>query len=217
MKFMKLREQVYRTTMDLCEVGLIRLSAGNVSACQQASQVAITPSGMLYSIMRPRDIVVVDLDGQLIDGELIPSSETPMHTALYSRLPHVGAIIHTHPPYAMAFAATGVEIPIICLEILNVGGPVPVAPYACPGSRMAGLIASECFLSHPALTALILRNHGLVAIGENLKQAFQSSFNCEIGAQVYYTALQTGHPPVSLTEEQIDEIHQVYQKKATKA
>ena len=162
--------------------------------------------------MRPRDIVIVDPNGQVVDGDLKPSSETPMHTALYSRLTKVGAVIHTHSLYAMVFAITGVEIPVTCLEILSVGGPVPVAPYACPGSKEAGLIASECFLSHPALKALVLRNHGLVAIGENLEKAFQVSYNCEIGAQVYHNALQIGRPPVSLTNEQIDEIYQGYQK-----
>jgi len=199
--------------MDLCDVGLIRLSAGNVSARDQDAHVAITPSGMLYSIMRPRDILIVDLNGQVTDGHLKPSSETPMHAAIYSKLPHVAAVVHTHPPYVMAFATTGVEIPVICLEILSVGGPVPVTPYACPGSREAGMIASECFISRPALKALVLRNHGLVAIGENLEQAFQVSFNCEIGAQVYHIALQTGRPPVHLTGDQIAEIHQMYQKR----
>jgi ribulose-5-phosphate 4-epimerase/fuculose-1-phosphate aldolase len=213
MKFMKLREQVYRTTMDLCEVGLIRLSAGNISARHQDSHIAITPSGMLYSIMRPRDIVIVDPNGQVIDGDMKPSSETPMHAALYSRLPNVGAVIHTHSLYAMVFAITGVEIPVTCLEILAVGGPVPVAPYACPGSKEAGLIAAECFLSHPVLKALMLRNHGLIALGENLEKAFQVSFNCEIGAQVYHNALQIDRLPVSLTGEQIDEINQTYQKR----
>ncbi len=211
MKYQQLRENVYQAALNLCEAGLIRLSAGNISARDQDAHVAITPSGLAYARMKPEDIVIVDLDGQVIDGQLRPSSETPMHTAIYAKLPRVGAVIHTHSPYAMAFASSVVEIPVICLEVLSLGGPVPVAPYACPGSRQAGIVASECLTARPDLKALMLRNHGMVAIGDDLEQAFVSASNCEVGAQVYWIALQTGHPPVPLTDIQIEEIHQVYQ------
>ncbi|OGO31425.1 MAG: hypothetical protein A2136_10020 [Chloroflexi bacterium RBG_16_54_11] len=211
MKYQLLRENVYRTTMNLCEAGLIRLLAGNISARDQDAHVAITPNGLEYARLKPEDIVIVDFDGRVVDGQLKPSSETPMHTTIYAKLPQVGAVVHTHSPYAMALASSVVEIPVICLEILSVGGPVPVVPYACPGSRQAGIVASECLSARPELKALMLRNHGLVAIGDDLEQAFVGAFNCEIGAQVYWIALQTGHPPVPLTDIQIEEIHQVYQ------
>ena len=208
----ELKNQVFRTTMELCDVGLIRLSAGNISARDKDGNMAITPTGLPYSRMRPVDIVITDLDGQVVDGGLKPSSETPMHTAIYRRLPNVGAVVHTHSVYAIAFATIGIEIPVVCLEILSVGGPVPIAPYACPGSSEAGRIACECFESHPDLRVLLLRNHGLVAIGENLEQAFQNAYKCETGAQIYHIALQTGRTPMALSAEQIAEIHQRYQK-----
>lgn len=213
MDLSELRQQVYDTTMRLCEAGLIRLSAGNISARDADGRVAITPSGLAYTKMRPADIVVVDLDGKPIDGTLKPSSETPMHTAIYRKLPKVGAVVHTHSIYAIALATSGVELPVICLEVVAIGGPVPVAPYACPGSAEAGEIAGRIFDERPELKALLLRNHGLVTIGADLDQAYQNSYKCETGAQIFHLGLQTGRAPVPLTAEQLDEIYRVYRKR----
>lgn len=210
MEFTDLRERVYETAMRLDEAGLIRLSAGNISARDNNGFVAITPAGMPYSQMRASDIPVVDIDGTVVDGNLRPSSETPMHTAIYKELPDVGAVVHTHSVHALAFAACAVEIPVVCLEILLVGGPVPVAAYACPGTIEAGEVACEVFKSRPSLKALLLRNHGAVSIGSNLDQAFRAAWNCETGAQVCLAAQQIGHGPNALSKEQIAEIYKVY-------
>lgn len=208
MEFDNLRTQVYETAMRLCEAGLIRLSAGNISARDEPGHVAITPTSLLYTKMRPADIVIIDLEGRVVDGSLKPSSEVPMHTAIYRALPKVGAVVHTHSIYAIAFAASGAEIPPICLEILSVtgGGAVPVSSFAAPGSNEAGITASQIFSSRPTLKALLLRNHGLVSIGADLEQAYQMAYKCETGAQIYHLSLQTGKPPVPLSQEQIAEI-----------
>jgi L-ribulose-5-phosphate 4-epimerase len=210
MDFMDLRESVYATTMRLAEAGLIRLSAGNISAQDAQGNIAITPAGMSYSSMRPSDITIIDFDGQVLDGRLKPSSETPMHAAIYRNVPNVGAVVHTHSVHALGFAASGAEIPVVSLEVLLIGGPVPVAPYACPGTAEAGRIASEVFASRPALRALLLRNHGALAIGADLEHAFQAAVNCETGAQICLAARQTGREPRSLSEDQIAEIFRVY-------
>lgn len=210
MQFSELRDQVYETTMMLCEAGLIRLSTGNISARDNAGHVAITPSGLLYSRMQASDMTIIDLNGAVVDGHLAPSSEFPMHTAIYRQLPKVRAVVHTHSLHAIAFATSGVEIPVICTEILQIGGPVPVAPYACPGTTESGRVACEIFALRPSLKALLLCNHGVVAIGADLDQAFRAAWNCEVGAQIYLAARQTGREPVSLTSEQIAEIYRVY-------
>lgn len=211
MKFETLRKEVFDTTMMLCENGLIRLSAGNISIHDGEGHVAITPAGLRYDRMKVEDISIVDLHGKLIDGEHSPSSETPMHTAVLRNMHKVGGVVHTHSVNAIAFASTGIELPVMCIELLAVGGPVPVAPYACPGSAEAGEIAVEEFTAHAGLKCLMLRNHGLLAIGETLYNAYQNAFKFEIGAEAYYRASGVGSP-ITMTEEQIDEIYRVYRK-----
>lgn len=213
MNYDAIREEVFETTMMLCENGLVRLSAGNISMRAGENRAAITPAGLRYDRMSPADIPVVDLEGNLIDGERRPSSETPMHTAIFREIAEVGGIVHTHSLNAIAFATTGIELPVVCIELLSVGGPVPVAPYACPGSAKAGEVAVEIFKSRPNLKCLMLRNHGLLAIGRTLYEAYENAYKFETGADVYYRALQVGKP-VPLTDEQIDEIYRVYRKPA---
>lgn len=209
MTFKELRQEVYDTTMMLCENNLIRLSAGNISKHDGEGHIAITPASLRYDRMKPEDIPITDLNGNIIDGERKPSSETPMHTSILREMPDIKGIVHTHSIYAIAFATTGVNLPVICVELLSVGGPVPVAPYACPGSAKAGEIAVDEFKSHPNLKCLMLRNHGLLAIGPTLYDAYQSAVNFEIGAEVFYRASQIG-TPASFTNEQIEEIYRVY-------
>jgi len=203
MRFHELRHQMLEVVRKLCEDGLIRLSAGNISARTEGGLIAITPSGLPYDRMRPEDIVVIDPKGRLVDGRNKPSSETPMHTVILRRMPDVGAVVHTHSPYAIAFACTGCELPVICTELLAIGGPVPVAPYACPGSAQAGQMVVDTYASRPGLKCLLLRNHGSVAIGANLNEAYQNAYKLEMGAQVYHLALQSGRSPILLTNEQI--------------
>jgi len=209
MKFETLRKEVFETTMMLCENGLIRLSAGNVSVHDGEGHVAITPAGLRYDRMKPQDVCIVDLNGKLVDGEHKPSSEMPMHTAVLREVSGVGGVVHTHSVNAIAFAVTGVELPVVCIELLAVGGPVPVAPYACPGTVKAGEVAVSILKSHPGLKCLMLRNHGLLAIGDTLYDAYQSAFNFEIGAEVFYRASRVG-TPITLTDEQIAEVRRVY-------
>jgi ribulose-5-phosphate 4-epimerase/fuculose-1-phosphate aldolase len=206
-----LREEVCETTRMLCENHLIRLSAGNISMRADSHSFAITPAGLRYDRMRPEDIPILDLDGNILEGERQPSSETPMHSAILRAFPEVGGIVHTHSVNAIAFATTSTELPVICMELLSVGGPVPVAPYACPGSAEAGAVAVEAFKSRPNLKCLMLRNHGLLAIGRTLYDAYENAYKFETGAEVYFKAIQIG-TPVPLTAAQIAEVYRVYRK-----
>lgn len=209
MSYTEARQEVYETIMKAVECGLVRLSAGNFSTRTHDGNVAITPAGIKYDELKPEQVAIIDLNAQHIDGPCRASSEAPMHTAILRHLPEVGAICHTHSTYAMTFAVLGKPIPLINLEALVCGAPIPVAEWACPGSAAAGEVTVSTFKARPNLKAMMLRNHGLVAIGKNLKQAFELAYDAEVAAQVYYQALQIGQP-VELTEAQVQEIFEVY-------
>ncbi|MBL7164513.1 MAG: class II aldolase/adducin family protein [Anaerolineales bacterium] len=208
MKYQSTREQLLDTVIKANEVDLIRMSAGNISTRTADGLVAITPSGVKYRNMSIEDISIVDLDGNLVEG-LKPSSETPMHTAIYRNLPDVGSICHTHSTYAITFAMLGDEIPMVNLELLVCGAPIPVAPWASPGTPKAGEVTVEIFKDRPELKVILLRKHGLVAIGANLDHAFDMAFNAEVGFQSYYQALLLGKPE-PITDEQFAEVKAAY-------
>lgn len=206
------KQQVFETTMKLVEVDLIRISAGNISMRLPDGNIAITPSGISYDHMHPEDIVIMDINGKKIEGKYNPSSEKALHHEIYKSKPNTNAVIHTHSRYAIAFSTVTLELPVICLELLFVGGPIPIADYQCPGTIAVGTSAAAIFNDRPDLKGLILKNHGMVAIGESLEAAYQNAYNIETGAEIYHIALQTGKNPVALTETQIKEILAHYNK-----
>jgi len=182
--------------MKACDAGLIRLSAGNLSARTEDGFVAITPTSVRYDLLRPADIAIVDLDGQVVDAPLPPSSETPMHTALLKHFPEAGAICHTHSPYAITFSTQDSEVPIVNLELLVCGAPIPVARWARPGSSDMATVIVEKLDGRPKCKVCLMRNHGLVALGRDLYNAFEMAYDAEVGMQIYYQALQLGEPKV---------------------
>ena len=110
----ELKEKVWKANLDLVKHGLVIFTWGNVSAIDRASGlVVIKPSGVSYDDMKPSDMVVVDLDGKVVEGELNPSSDTPTHLVLYRAFPNIGGVVHTHSTYATAWAQAGVDIPNI--------------------------------------------------------------------------------------------------------
>jgi L-fuculose-phosphate aldolase len=205
----RIRGEIYRTVRKALEADLIRLSAGNISARTEDGLVAITPTAITYDVLRPQDVALVDLEGGPVDAPMEPSSETPMHTAIYRGLPEVGAILHTHSSMAIAFAMLGQEIPTVNMELLACGSPIPVAAWACPGTAAAGEVTVEVFRRRPELKVCLLRNHGLVAIGSDLPRALAVAIEAEVGLQSYHHALQAGKPE-PLSAEQVEEVRRVY-------
>ena len=136
----------------------------------------------------------------------------PMHTAVYKNLSHVNSIIHSHSPYALSFAVVGRSIPIVSTEGLAVRGPIPVAEYACPGTAEQGLAAINAMKGPPSVRGALLKNHGVLATGKSLFQAYSLACRIEMAAKVYFLASQIGNPDI-LTDEQIREIRSVYLKK----
>jgi ribulose-5-phosphate 4-epimerase/fuculose-1-phosphate aldolase len=207
------REEVFKTTQKLVNIDLIRLSSGNISVRTSDGNMAITPSGVIYDKMKPDDIVVIDLNGEFVEGILKPSSEYQLHAEIYKARPDVNGVVHTHSKFGIAFASTSMEIPVSNIELLAVGGPIPVAPYFIPGTLEVALSAASYFTEKPRLKALLLQNHGMVAIGETLDKAYQNAYKTETGAEIYFIALQLGKDVNVLSDKQISEIFSRYQKK----
>ena len=186
----------------LLDDGLAVGSAGNMSV-RAGDTVAITPSGISYAEMRPEDVCLVTLDGAEPAGlaQETPSSETPMHLAIYAAT-KAGAVVHTHSPEVIALSAAREELPAIHYAITGLGGPVRVAPYVRFGS--AGL-AAAAVKALDGRSAVILRNHGAVTYGRDLAQAYDRAVLLEWLARTYRLALSYGEPAI-LSAAELDEV-----------
>jgi L-fuculose-phosphate aldolase len=196
------RAQLVSYSARLLDDGLAVGSAGNMSV-RAGDLVAITPSGISYAKMRPDDICLVGMDGRqdAAGGPEAPSSETPMHLAIYAAT-SAAAIVHTHSPEVIALSAARSELPAIHYAITGLGGPVRVAPYVRFGS--AGL-AAAAVQALDGRSAVILRNHGAVSYGRDLAQAYDRALLLEWLARTYRLALCYGAPAI-LSAAELDEV-----------
>ena len=212
MLYEEARKALLKCVLRLYQKGLIQLNSGNVSVRVSDEHLVITPTGISYDDMSEEDLVVIDLNGGAVEGKYKPSSETPMHTTVYKNIPDVKAIVHTHSPFALAFAAVGRSIPVISTEGLAVRGPIPVADYACPGTEAQGWAAIKAMKGPPYVMGTLLKNHGVLVTGASLSHAYSIACRIEMAAKVFFLALQIGEPDV-LTDDQIKEIRGVYLRK----
>ncbi len=191
MSYDQLRSEVVETARQMLQEGLVRGTWGNVSArLPGASRMLITPSGRDYQTMNPDDLVVVDGQGNRVEGRWKPSTESPLHLAIYQHRPELGAIVHTHSPFATAFAVAGRFIPVITEEMAQVvGGPVKNAPYATCGSDELAVAVVKHLGSRQAV---LLANHGLVGVGRDLKEALLSCIIAEKTAHIATIAKMLG-------------------------
>ena len=160
MKNQDLREQVAQVARRMIESGLATGTSGNVSARTPEGDVLITPSGLDYAQLEPEDIVLVDLDKNLLEGSLEPSTETPMHTGIYKVRLNAEAVVHTHSRYATTLACLGWEIPPVhyMLTTLSGDGRIPLAPYTIYGTEELAGYAAEAL--GESRNACLLQNHG---------------------------------------------------------
>ncbi len=195
------RRAVVDTARQLLATGLVIGTAGNVSL-RTADLVLITPSGVDYGSLTPEQVCVVDLHGQVREAALSPSTELPLHLAAYhsARSPsdQVSAVVHTHSPYATAVGLVVETLPAVHYLIAMLGGPVPVVPYATPGSQA---LADGIGAALPGRSALLLRNHGVVTTGPTLRAALEKASLLEWLAEVYSKARVLGAPAVVDDEE----------------
>jgi L-fuculose-phosphate aldolase len=205
-------EEIVSTGIELERIGILDLTAGNISVRVGDDAIAITPSGIPYGDTTAADIVICSLsDGSVISGDRKPSSELPLHRAVYAARPETGAVVHTHSPFATTLAVLGKPIPAIHYVISRLGTcEVPVVNYATYGSDE---LAQNTFAALSGTTrALLLANHGTLAIGDDLETAATNARVLEILATTYWRALTVG-TPVILPDDEIANVverHKTY-------
>src|SRR5690349_19966190 len=204
----QLKEQLWKLHLELTENGLAKWTGGNVSARVPATDlVVIKPSGGLYEDLRPEDHVVLNLEGKIVEGSLKPSSDTASHLYIYRRRPDVNGVVHTHSPYATAFAAVGRPIPVYLTAIADeFGAPIPCAGFALIGGEEIGQQVIEHIGSSPAV---LLKNHGVFTVGKSAKAAVKAAVMTEDVAQAVWLALQLGQPD-ELPPEDVAKLHHRY-------
>lgn len=188
-----LRRQIVEKSLQAYRAGLFAGTSGNMSAyCRAENIMYITPTSVRYETMKPDDVVAMRLDGTVLGGEKQPSSEWRMHAAVYRAFPDTGAVFHTHSPHATAFAVVHRPIPATLIEMhFFLGGDVPCAKYARPGTDAVGENAAAVLAGKGGC---LLENHGVLAIGRDLDEAYLRAEYIEDAAKIYILANTLGTP-----------------------
>ncbi len=216
------RASVARTRRTVAELhaelprnGLVAWTAGNVSQRVPGAELfVIKPSGVSYDELSPEAMVVCELDGTKIDdgsaAHLQPSSDTAAHAYVYRHLPEVGGVVHTHSPYATAWAARGEEVPCVLTMMADeFGGPIPVGPFALIGDDSIGRGIVET-LRRSRSPAVLMRNHGPFTVGRDARAAVKAAVLCEEVARTVHLARQLG-APLPIAQSDIDHLYHRYQ------
>lgn len=187
---------------------LVAGTSGNVSVYDHEREImAITPSNMNYGVMKSEDIVLMKVDGTIVEGEHKPSSEWRMHAGIYAKRSDVNAIIHTHSPYATSFAVLHRSIPEILVEMLPfLGGDIPLSQFGMPGTDELAINAEAVLKNR---NACLLMNHGVLVIGKNLDQAYVRAQYVEDAARIYHYACELSEPK-KLDENVLDAMREKY-------
>jgi L-ribulose-5-phosphate 4-epimerase len=206
-----LRREVSRLHAELPRNGLVAWTSGNLSARVPGEDLmVIKASGVAYADLGPDAIVVCDLDGVLVDGELAPSSDAATHGYVYRQLGEVGGVAHTHSAYATAWAIRGEPIPCVMTAMADeFGGPIPVGPFALIGDEAIGRGLVATLAGHRS-RAVLMRGHGVFTVGDGPRAAIKAAVMCEDAARTVFLARSLGdlrplHP------DDIDALHDRYQ------
>ncbi|ACL69717.1 L-fuculose-phosphate aldolase [Halothermothrix orenii] len=196
----KERKQIVEYGKKLIDSGLTRGTGGNISIFNfEKKLMAISPTGIEYFDTSPEDVVVMNLNGKIVEGSKKPSSEYRMHLIFYKNRNDVGAVVHTHSIYAATIASLRWELPPVHYMIAVAGNKVPCAEYASFGTEE---LATNAFKSvGETYNATLLANHGLIALGKNISEAFKVAEEIEFTAEVYYRAKAIGEPVILPEEE----------------
>jgi L-ribulose-5-phosphate 4-epimerase len=204
----RLKSELAALHQELPRNGLVVWTGGNVSARDPESDlVVIKPSGVRYADLQPEQMVVVDMGGRVVEGSLAPSSDTASHLYIYRHRPDVCGIVHTHSPYATAFAALGRPIPVVLTAIADeFGGPVPCGGFAPIGDESIGRVVVESIGDSPAV---LLKNHGVFTVGRSAAAAVKAAVMVEDVARTVWLALQLGQP-VEISPAMVARLHHRY-------
>jgi L-ribulose-5-phosphate 4-epimerase len=203
-----LRIEIYKLHMELPRNNLVSWTGGNLSGRdQQSGLVVIKPSGIRYEHLAPENMVVVDLDGKVVEGEYKPSSDTAAHLYVYRHRPEINGVVHTHSPFATAFAAAGKPIPPVLTAISDeFGGLIPVGGYAKVGGDEIGRILIESIGDSPAI---LMKNHGVFTVGRTPEEAIKAAVMVEGVARTVFYAMQLG-PLDEIPAEEVARAHRRY-------
>ncbi len=207
----RIRREVSDLHAELPRNELVVWTAGNVSARVPGHDLlVIKPSGVTYDELTPEAMVVCDLSGNLVEGDHAPSSDTAAHAYVYSQLPQVNGVVHTHSTYATAWAARGEPIPCVLTMMADeFGGEVPIGPFALIGDDSIGRGIVETLSGHRS-KAVLMRNHGVFTIGPSARAAVKAAVLCEEVARTVHISRQLGEP-VAISQSDIDSLFDRYQ------
>jgi L-fuculose-phosphate aldolase len=183
------REAVAAAARQLAERGLVLGTAGNVSARSDAL-VAVTPTGAVLAELTAEEVVVVDLAGETVDGDYAPTSEIALHLGAYRRF-GAGAVVHAHSPVGTALACVLDELPLIHYQMLSLGGPIRVAPYATFGTAELAQLTLDALEGR---AAALMANHGMLATGPDVEAAVDNAALLEWTCELYWRAAAVGRP-----------------------
>ena len=196
---------------ELVRYNLVAWTAGNVSGrVPGADLFVIKPSGVDYDDLKPDAMIVCELDGTVVHGDLSPSSDTAAHAYVYREMPEVGGVVHTHSPYATAWAARAEPVPCVLTAMADeFGGEIPVGPFALIGNDDIGrgIVAT---LRGSRSPAVLMRNHGVFTVGRNARAAVKAAVMCEDVARTVHLARQLGEP-LPIANADIDRLYDRYQ------
>lgn len=210
-----MREQVATLHEELVRYGLVAWTGGNISGRVASTEYfVIKPSGVSYGDLAPENMILCRLDGSVVEGTMgsnrHPSSDTAAHAYVYRNMPEVGAVVHTHSTYAVAWAARGEEIPCVITGMADeFGGPIPVGPFAVIGDDSIGRGIVETLKNHRS-RAVLMKNHGPFTIGVSPKDAVKAAVMCEDSARSVHIARQGGEL-VPIPQDSIDALYNRYQ------
>jgi L-ribulose-5-phosphate 4-epimerase len=207
----ELRESLAALHRELLRWGLVVWTAGNVSArVPGADLLVIKPSGVPYEELTPASMVVCSLGGNRVEGDLAPSSDTAAHAFVYRAMPEVGGVVHTHSTYASAWAARGEAIPCALTGMADeFGGEIPVGPFALIGDEQIGKGVVDTLRGHRS-PAVLMRNHGVFAVGATPRAAVKAAVMCEDAARTTHIARSAGRL-APLGADDIDHLYGRYQ------
>jgi len=209
----KLRKVVADLHAELPRNNLVTWTSGNISGRDPATgYVVIKPSGLTFDELGPETMVVVDADARVVEGDYKPSSDTATHCAIYRAMPQVGGIVHTHSPYATAWAALGRDIPCVLTAMADeFGGVIPCGGFALIGGEEIGREVVRVLREgpNPHSPAVIMQNHGVFTVGPTPRAAVKAAIMCEDVARTVFLAYQLGEP-IPISPENIAKLHERY-------
>ncbi len=205
-----LRREVCTLHAELPRNNLVAWTSGNVSARDpETNLVVIKPSGLKFDDLTPESMVIVDMNGNVVEGSLKPSSDTASHCYIYRNMPHVYGVVHTHSRYATAFAVVGKSIPCYTTAMGDeFGGEIPLGGFALIGGEEIGQRVVEA-LNGSKSPACILLNHGVFSTGKNAEHAVKAAVMTEDNAAIVWLALQIG-TPLPINDDDIAKLHHRY-------